>query len=127
MQHVIDTFKHEGAELFFVGGCVRDKFFNIEPDDYDFATNLKPDEIIALAKKHGFKYHFSENGYNHGTIVVEDFDITTYRKEVSWDGRNATVVFADNIFDDLARRDFTMNAIAKCAYTGRIIELGLKL
>ena len=98
-----------------VGGSVRDSLLGLEPNDIDFATNATPEQMIQLAKGKIDTWE-TANGKAHGTIVFQedskDYEITTFRKDVSTDGRNATVEFAKTIQEDLARRDFTINAMA---------------
>lgn len=102
-------------ELYAVGGCVRDYILKISPQDIDYTTCLLPEEIIARAKKAGFSVVLT--GVAHGTVTVivdnVSYEITTFRKDNDCDGRKATVEFCDSLMDDLNRRDFTINAIAK--------------
>lgn len=108
---VMDLF--EGAEAYFVGGCVRNTLINAPVSDLDIATNLLPEDVLARAEKAGLKA--VPTGLEHGTITVvsegEPFEITTYRKDIETHGRHATVQFSDKIEEDAARRDFTMNAL----------------
>ncbi len=103
-----------GFSAHLVGGCVRDAVMGITPHDYDITTNARPQEIIRV---------FGENccteyGRAFGTVGVKcsgSFaEITTYRTEKNYsDGRHPDAVeFADCLSDDLARRDFTWNAMA---------------
>ncbi len=106
--------KRNGFEAFIVGGCVRDSILGKTPHDWDICTNAKPDEI----KKCLSEYHTIDTGIKHGTVSVEIdreiFEITTYRIDGEYsDNRHPkNVNFTVNIADDLARRDFTINAIA---------------
>jgi len=133
MKQIIKLFKENGYQLWQVGGSVRDELMKIEPNDIDFATDATPDEMIKTysdnvpaMKRLRFTWYASENGRAHGTIVFKeddvDYEITTFRKDVSTDGRNATVEFAKTIGEDLSRRDFTINSIAKCMLTGEIVD-----
>lgn len=103
-----------GFEAFIVGGCVRDSILGKTPHDWDICTNAKPDEIKECLTK----YHTIDTGIKHGTVSVEIdkeiFEITTYRIDGEYsDNRHPkNVDFTTNIIDDLARRDFTINAIA---------------
>ncbi len=97
----------------FVGGCVRNSLMGFAVDDIDIATQLVPDDVVAIATKAGFAAH--PTGIEHGTITVvvnhKPFEVTTLRRDVSTDGRRATVAFTENWAEDAARRDFRMNAL----------------
>ncbi len=97
----------------FVGGCVRNTLIGREVDDIDVATQLTPPEVIAVATKAGFAAH--PTGIEHGTITVvvnhKPFEVTTLRRDVSTDGRRATVAFTESWEEDAERRDFRMNAL----------------
>ena len=130
MKQIIKLFKENGYQLWQVGGSVRDEIMGKEPNDIDFATDANPIEMMKLnEKKIGMKditVWASENGKLHGTVVFQedgvDYEVTTFRKDVSCDGRNATVEWSDTIEEDLSRRDLTMNAIAKNMYTGEYVD-----
>ena len=97
----------------FVGGCVRNALMGAPVSDYDIATTLQPKEVSAALKAAKIAVH--ETGIDHGTLTaVADnavFEITTLRKDVSTDGRRATVEFTKDWDADAQRRDFTMNAL----------------
>ncbi|MCX7358423.1 MAG: CCA tRNA nucleotidyltransferase [Alphaproteobacteria bacterium] len=97
----------------FVGGCVRNTLIGAPVDDLDIATQLTPQETIAVATKAGFAAH--PTGIEHGTITVvvnhEPFEVTTLRRDVTTDGRRATVAFTESWEEDAQRRDFRMNAL----------------
>ncbi len=97
----------------FVGGCVRNTLIGAPVDDLDIATQLTPPETIAVATKAGFAAH--PTGIEHGTITVvvnhKPFEVTTLRRDVSTDGRRATVAFTESWEEDAQRRDFRMNAL----------------
>lgn len=96
-----------------VGGCVRDLFLNKSPKDYDFATELLPEEVIVLFENNG--YSVIPTGIQHGTvsIIIDNipYEITTLRADIETDGRHATVDFVTSWEDDAKRRDFTFNAL----------------
>jgi len=104
------------SDLYAVGGAVRDMILERKSDDIDLATSDRPETVKKKCQKRNIKV--VETGIDHGTVTVifpEDeskFEITTFRRDVSTDGRNATVEFADSIEQDLSRRDFTINALA---------------
>ena len=97
----------------FVGGCVRNTLIGAPVDDLDIATQLTPQEVIAVATKAGFAAH--PTGIEHGTITVvvdhKPFEVTTLRRDVTTDGRRATVAFTERWEEDAQRRDFRMNAL----------------
>jgi poly(A) polymerase len=97
----------------FVGGCVRNTLMGREVDDIDIATQLTPDQVIEVATKAGFAAH--PTGIEHGTVTVvvnsRPFEVTTLRRDVSTDGRRATVAFTESWEEDAQRRDFRMNAL----------------
>lgn len=101
--------------VYMVGGCVRDILLGKSPNDYDFTTPLPPDEIEQAVRRAGLKAHIS--GKRFGTIGCrinnQHVEITTFRTE-KYDGksRKPKVEFVDDITADLARRDFTINAMA---------------
>ena len=107
------------GELFLVGGCVRDILLNKIPKDYDFTTNLSPEEVRDLFKLNGRKVW--ESGIRFGTIgskVLVDnkyvpIEITTYRTEKYQNKcRKPEVEFSNSLEEDLKRRDFTINSMA---------------
>lgn len=105
-----------GHSVHIVGGCVRDSLLGISPKDWDIATSMKPDVIVEVFKNLG--YTVVPTGIKHGTVTIvidgEHFEVTTYRKDGEYsDGRRPDeVVFTHLIEEDLARRDFTINAMA---------------
>ncbi|MGE3142441.1 MAG: CCA tRNA nucleotidyltransferase [Hyphomonadaceae bacterium] len=97
----------------FVGGCVRNTLMGAPVDDIDIATQLRPDQVLAAAKRAGLVA--VPTGIEHGTItVIADHvphEVTTLRRDVETDGRRATVAFTENWEEDAARRDFRINAL----------------
>ena len=112
-QSVCRALTAAGAQALFVGGCVRNALMGEPVSDMDIATDARPETVIAVAKAAGIKA--IPTGIDHGTVtlVVDGIphEVTTFRKDVETDGRRAVVAFADDIAEDAARRDFTMNAI----------------
>ncbi len=97
----------------FVGGCVRNALIGAPVDDIDIATTLKPEETDKAIRAAGLKA--VPTGMAHGTVTAvterTPFEITTLRRDVSTDGRNATVAFTDDWAEDAGRRDFRLNAL----------------
>lgn len=101
-----------GHRAYLVGGCVRDWLRGEEPGDLDMTTSARPEQVMALFP------HTVPTGLKHGTVTVltagEKIEITTFRAETGYsDGRHPDRVdFVDSLEADLARRDFTVNAMA---------------
>lgn len=117
---ILDLFKNSGYEAFCVGGAVRDSLMGITPGDWDITTNATPEETARIFKD----FRIIETGLRHGTVTVimnkKPFEITTYRIDGEYeDNRHPhNVTFTRKLKDDLARRDFTVNAIAYNPETG---------
>ena len=96
-----------------VGGCVRNSLLGLDVDDIDIATPLTPDAVARAVTARGMKA--IDTGAEHGTLTVvlnsRPFEVTTLRRDVSTDGRRATVAFTTVWEEDAARRDFTINAL----------------
>jgi poly(A) polymerase len=108
----------------YVGGAVRDDLLGLSVSDIDLATRLTPEDVIQRLEKARIKA--VPTGIDHGTITaVSDacpFEITTLRRDVTTDGRRATVAFTDDWREDAARRDFTLNALLADPLTGEITD-----
>lgn len=108
----------------YVGGAVRDDLLGLQVSDIDLATRLTPEEVIRRLEKARIKA--VPTGIDHGTITaVSDghpFEITTLRRDVSTDGRRATVAFTDDWKEDAARRDFTINALLADPISGDLTD-----
>jgi tRNA nucleotidyltransferase (CCA-adding enzyme) len=101
----------EGYETWCVGGAVRDTLLGLENHDFDLTTAALPEVVQRLFRR------TVPVGIEHGTVAVLDthnrpHEVTTFRRDVQTDGRHARVEFGVSLTDDLARRDFTINAIA---------------
>ncbi len=121
VKKVLKCLTQKGYEAYIVGGAVRNKLLNIEPNDYDITTNATPDEILNV-------FSFTKTiitGKKYGTITVifdyQKFEITTFRMDGKYINNRhpENVLFSDDIDEDLKRRDFTINAIA---YNNKIID-----
>ena len=100
-----------GFETWCVGGAIRDNLLRLQNHDFDLTTAAHPDVVQKLFKR------TVPVGIEHGTVAVLDansqpHEVTTFRKDIETDGRHAVVAFGVSLMDDLARRDFTINAIA---------------
>ncbi|HEX4848125.1 MAG TPA: CCA tRNA nucleotidyltransferase, partial [Novosphingobium sp.] len=108
----------------YVGGAVRDTLLGLAVKDVDIATPLEPQEVMRRLKAHSISV--IPTGIEHGTVTAVlpggPVEITTLRRDVSTDGRRATVAFATNWQDDAARRDFTINALYADPETGEVFD-----
>lgn len=101
-----------GFEAYAVGGCVRDSLLGRKPDDWDITTSALPDQVKEIFKR------TIDTGIRHGTVTVrmngKGYEVTTYRVDGKYsDGRHPDEVrFSGSLFEDLKRRDFTINAMA---------------
>ena len=113
-EYILRALTGAGYEAFFVGGCVRDLLRGYPPHDWDICTSARPEETADCFAGHPVL----ETGLKHGTVTVlldgKPYEITTYRTDGSYsDGRRPDQVrFVTDLEQDLARRDFTINAIA---------------
>jgi len=108
---IASRLEEAGHQAWCVGGALRDTLLGITQSDFDIATSATPDEVQALFRR------TVPVGIKFGTIGVLDarrrlHEVTTFRRDVSTDGRRAVVEYGVSLDEDLARRDFTINAIA---------------
>lgn len=120
--HIARTLKDHGFHGYIVGGAVRDLIMNRSPKDWDVATNATPDQVESIFTK------TVPTGKKHGTITVfvdgDGYEITTFRQDGDYtDGRRPdSVTFANDVTVDLARRDFTINAMAYDPLTDSLVD-----
>jgi tRNA nucleotidyltransferase (CCA-adding enzyme) len=105
------TLEQAGHEAWCVGGALRDALLNDPHSDYDIATSARPEQVQALFRR------TAAVGVKYGTVGVLDrhrvmHEVTTFRRDIATDGRHAVVEYGVSLEEDLARRDFTINAIA---------------
>ena len=123
---LLDALHRAGFAAYAVGGCVRDSLLGQTPHDWDLCTAARPEQVMEL---------FGEKqciptGLQHGTVTVKRdgrlYEITTFRTEGAYsDGRHPDhVAFVPDVKEDLARRDFTINAMAYNAEEGLIDPFG---
>jgi poly(A) polymerase len=121
---VMDALTRDGGAARFVGGCVRNALLGVPVEDIDIATPLPPDEVARRLVAAGMQA--VPTGIEHGTITAvtnkTPFEITTLRRDVSTDGRRATVAFSTDWTEDAQRRDFTINALYADA-KGQVFDL----
>lgn len=120
---ILEKLNSSGFDAYLVGGCVRDRLMGRSVHDHDMTTNALPEQIISVFSG----YTVIPTGIRHGTVTLicegEPFEITTYRIDGDYkDSRRPdSISFTDNLREDLARRDFTMNAIAM-DISGNIVD-----
>lgn len=122
VMHVCKKIHESGFEAYLVGGCIRDCILGKNPKDWDVATSARPGDVAKIFEKTVL------TGEKHGTVTVvvsgHPIEVTTYRSEGKYsDGRRPDyVVPGKSIEDDLARRDFTINSIAYCPYSDKLVD-----
>ena len=103
------------GEARIAGGAVRDSLLGVEPKDWDVATTLTPEAVIAVAERARIPVRFNDNSLDHGTVTLHvdgmDVEVTTLRVDKVTDGRHAEVEFTDSWLADADRRDLTFNAM----------------
>lgn len=131
VSYILGNLEKSGFEAYAVGGCVRDSLLGLEPGDWDICTNALPLDTKKIF--HGEKV--IETGIKHGTVTImpvgtadELYEVTTYRIDGDYsDSRHPdSVTFTGNLADDLARRDFTINAMAYSPGAGIVDPYGGK-
>lgn len=111
-EKIIRRLEYAGYQAYAVGGCVRDALMGIEPEDWDITTSARPEEVKQLFS------HTFDTGIEHGTVTVmmgkSGYEITTYRLdgEYSDHRRPDHVEYTASLYEDVARRDFTINSMA---------------
>ena len=124
MRRLLDALGADEGLTRYVGGAIRDDLLGLPISDIDLATRISPDEVMRRLEQ--AKIKAVPTGIDHGTVTaVSDgnpFEITTLRRDVSTDGRRATVAFTDDWKEDAARRDFTINALSADPATGELFD-----
>ena len=112
VRFIISELEKNGFSAYAVGGCVRDSLLGLSPDDWDITTSATPRQVKEIFPK------TFDTGLKHGTVSVlldgEIFEVTTFRKDGAYkDNRHPeSITFSTSLEEDLARRDFTVNAMA---------------
>lgn len=117
---IIETLCNNGYPSYLVGGAIRDIFLESEPKDFDIATKATPEQIAEI-----FDITSETKGKNFGVIILNGYEIATFREDQYPNGfgaKNCEVKYAENIIDDLSRRDLTVNSLAICPISGDLID-----
>ncbi len=123
---LLDKLHAAGYKAYAVGGCVRDSLLGQTPHDWDLCTSARPEQVMELFGEE----HCIPTGLQHGTVTIKQdgnlYETTTFRTEGSYtDGRHPDhVAFVPDVREDLARRDFTINAMACNDQEGLIDPFG---
>ncbi len=126
VSEVLSVLERAGHSAYIVGGCVRDTLLSKEPQDYDVTTSATPEELLEIFAS----YKTVTSGLKHGTLAVISHhrcvEVTTFRIDGEYkDSRHPDgVTFTRSLEDDLARRDFTINAMAYSRSTGLVDMYG---
>ena len=123
---VLDQLTRLGYEAYVVGGCVRDSLLGREPADWDVCTGATPEEMLMVFRR----FRVFKTGLKHGTLTVRSrghsVEVTTFRTDGAYtDNRHPdAVTFVSHVEEDLARRDFTINAMAYHPEKGLVDAFG---
>lgn len=123
---VVERLESRGYEAYVVGGCVRDSLLEREPNDWDVCTNALPEDVLRVFRR----FHVIKTGLQHGTVTVMSdhcpVEVTTFRIDGNYsDNRHPDAVsFVSRVEEDLARRDFTINAMAYSPTRGLVDAFG---
>ncbi len=123
---VVERLEAHGFEAYVVGGCVRDSLMGRKPADWDVCTAATPEEVLRVFKR----FHVIKTGLKHGTVTVrshhQNVEVTTFRIDGAYaDNRHPdAVTFVSRVEEDLARRDFTINAMAYSPTRGLVDAFG---
>ena len=123
---IVDTLCRHGYETYVVGGCVRDSLLGLRPKDWDICTAALPEQVERLLAG----YRIVETGLKHGTVTVlaggAPYEVTTFRVDGTYSDnrRPDSVRFVSDLREDLARRDFTVNAMAYSPDAGLVDPFG---
>lgn len=126
VKKILNALEESGYEAYIVGGCVRDSILGKDPRDYDVTTSALPEEVKACL----VGFNVIETGLKHGTVTVvsgDDYvEVTTFRIDGEYldHRRPESVEYANNLADDLSRRDFSINAMAYNAKIGIVDNYG---
>lgn len=123
---VVERLEKFGYSAYVVGGCVRDSLMGRTPQDWDVCTEASPEEVLSVFRR----WHVIKTGLKHGTVTVmsqrQPVEVTTFRIDGEYtDNRHPdSVTFVRDVTEDLARRDFTINAMAYSPTRGLVDAFG---
>lgn len=124
MARLLDALGADEGLTRLVGGAVRDDLLGLEVNDVDLATRLRPEQVVERLEAANIKA--VPTGIDHGTITAisagQPVEVTSLRRDVSTDGRRATIAYTDDWQEDAARRDFTINALSADPSSGRLFD-----
>ncbi len=125
---MVETLERAGHEAYIVGGCVRDLLLGRKPKDWDVTTNATPEAIQALFEETYYTNEFGTVGVVNASVSDDSYkviEVTPYRLEGRYSDarRPDSVVFSQDLADDLKRRDFSINALAYSPTKGELIDL----
>ena len=115
-------FNREGFSCYLVGGAVRNLIRGINPADFDFATDAQPEDMIKIFRK------VIPTGIEHGTVTIlfkgMHYEVTTFRIDGNYTNSRHPdrIIFSDSIYEDLKRRDFTINSMALDPVRNKLID-----
>lgn len=117
---IINRLLFAGYEVYVVGGYVRDKLRGLPAKDCDVATNATPEKIAKLFSD----FNLNSTGTMFKVMIVEGVEVATYRTDTYFglSAKNCEIAAAKTIHEDLARRDFTINSLALCPFSGNIVD-----
>ncbi|MDT9598076.1 CCA tRNA nucleotidyltransferase [Sphingosinicella rhizophila] len=124
MQELLEALRGDQGDTRYVGGCVRDALLGLAASDVDLATRLEPEEVMRCLRAKSIKV--VPTGLAHGTVTAVlngvPIEVTSLRRDVTTDGRRATIAFTSDWKEDAARRDFTINALTADPASGEIFD-----
>lgn len=127
IEPLVNIFRTNGYQLYAVGGWVRDTIMGINAHDLDMCTNAEPREILNLLKYNNIQFHMVGIEFGTVTAILDgvEYEITTFRKESGYaDSRHPSKIeWSKSLSEDIARRDFTINAIAYDLINEKVIDL----
>nr|WP_295372990.1 CCA tRNA nucleotidyltransferase [uncultured Sphingosinicella sp.] len=124
MRQLLDALGAASGDTRYVGGAIRDTLLEVDVSDVDLATRLAPETVMERLKAARIKA--VPTGLAHGTVTAviggAPVEVTTLRRDVSTDGRRATIAYTDDWQEDAARRDFTINALYADPIEGEVFD-----